>query len=1115
MIMMIDLRYSFCLVGRLRVFSLLILMSVLTLAIGGCGGGGGDTTADGSGVITGTGIVGRAATGAAIANATITIKSLSGVTVTTTTGNDGGFSSPEIKEATADTPRGPYLLRTVQGNGRYLYSVAHAENAQTIDSDSKEITINIHPFTDLIIRNWFAIQGLNIDNAFDGNTITSLPSATEIKAIGSEFLGILGEAMNANSAANVDDLLASPFVIGDEFDRFLDNTTVIINNQINITLNQVFGADSVQTTLVSKVDLDHDFTDITDNPPTIPQNPRALAASENEVVVVWEPSSDDKGVAGYHVYRDGTLITTTPFPVYVDDALNSGVSYSYTVEAVDGRQQTSGQSATPATIMLDAPDTAPPSMASSVQVSEANGSLSLGWAISDIGDVAGFRIYRGASGSVNTSSKALAVITSSAFQDFDVAAGTTYCYRIITFDASGNVSEPTPESCGTTSGTSSPSTVGFSSASYSVGESQSSIVITVERSGDITEAISVDYSITALSASADVDFTQTSGTLNWSASDSSAKTFTVQVVHDNEAESDETVQLSLLSPSANTSLGANDSVTLTIVDTPQVTCIDLNPTDITTDTLLSEPCYNVTSDVSVTNNATLTIDPGVRLVFAAGTRLSTESDGLLLAVGTQAEPIIFTGAMQAPGYWDGIYIDSIATSMVDYSTVEYAGGTTSASTANVVLTGGGHLSMDNSTLRHSGGYGFTASNLSGTEIGSFTANVITLNENAPLYIPTDLIGDLDANNSFTGNITANGGDNDYIQVVGLISGSVDITRDQTWHNYSIDYHMPSGHTEIGAALTLSPGITLVFPADAMLEIETAGTLNAVGTSSEPITFTGQQQSPGYWNGIQFTFNHTDNTIEHAVVEYGGGGGNIDANVGVFGGEGMLTLRNTTLRQSEHYGFFFDREITLAMENVTSTENNYPGIINFDSLDLLDSNSDYTGNSDDRIRVSSPIVDRTTSMTIPDVGIPYFLSNTGNTDVDMVLTIEPGVELQFNAGGGLNVSNTGAIVAQGTTAEPITFSGALETKGYWNGIQVTFSSIPTVFDNTILEYGGAPSGNTYALIGYYGAETNGSVTNSILRSSQNHGIWLYSSTTGDFTTGNTFEDIDADNVYRAP
>jgi fibronectin type 3 domain-containing protein len=820
-------------------------------------------------------------------------------------------------------------------------------------------------------------------------------------------------------------------------------------------------------------------------------------------------------VAGYYVYRDGSLIATTAFPVYLDSGLTTGTPYSYTVEAFDGRGQASGQTATPATLTLDTPDTTAPPSATSVTATAGNESIQLGWTISNINDVEGFRIYRGASGSVNTTVSPLAVVTATEFQDFDVSAGTTYCYRITTFDAAGNTSAPTAERCATLSGTTpDPSKVSFSSASYSVNETQSAVTITVERSGDLSEAISVDYSASALSATAGDDFTQTSGTLNWTATDSGSKTFSVQIAQDSQVESDETVQLTLSNPSATTSLGTHATATLTITDAPAVSCIDLSPTDITTDTQLSAPCYNVTSDVSVSNNATLTIDPGVRLVFSAGTRLSIDNDGLLLAIGTQAEPITFTSALPTAGYWDGINIDSIATSMLDYAVVEYGGGTTATYPANVAISSGGSLSMNNSTLRHSAGYGFSASNLSGTEISSFSGNTITLNENAPLGIPADMIGDLDTDNSFTGNVTATGGNKDYIQVVSSSSGA-DILRDQTWHDYGIDYHMPSNRTEIGAALTIAPGITLIFPSGAMLEIDADGTLNAIGTSSEPITFTGLQATAGFWNGIQFTFNHTNNIMQHTVVEYGGGGGNAEANVGVFGSDGMLTIKDSILRNSALNGFYFGNNITLTMENVTTTGNARPGNLDFYTLGLLDKNSSYTGNSDDRLLVTNNTSSSLTSMTIPKLDVPYYFDHTTTMHVPLILTIEPGAELQFNAGGGFNVDNTGAIVAQGTAAEPITFTGAVKTKGYWNGIQVTFSSIPTLFDHTVIEYAGSPDGNTYALIGYFGADTNGSVTNSVLRSSQNHGIWLNASTTGDFTTGNTWEDIDGDDIYYAP
>jgi hypothetical protein len=510
----------------------------------------------------------------------------------------------------------------------------------------------------------------------------------------------------------------------------------------------------------------------------------------------------------------------------------------------------------------------------------------------------------------------------------------------------------------------------------------------------------------------------------------------------------------------------------------------------------------------------LSIDPGVRLVFSESVRLEVEDDGVLLAVGTQAEPITFTAAIQAAGYWDGIGINSVATSELEHVIVEYAGGPSSFNPANVTLKYGGSLSLINSILRHGGGFGIAIFNLTGTELSSFSGNVVTLNEDAPLNITADLIGDLDSDNSFTGNITNNGGDKDYIQVLANAS-TAEITRNQTWHNFGVDYHMPNNRTEIGAALTLSPGVTLVFPADAMLEVETEGTLNAVGTSDQPITFTGEQATPGYWHGIQFTFNHTNNIMEHTVVEYGGGGGNAEANVGVFGVDGMLTIRDSVLRHSSLHGFYFDQGITLTMQNVTSTGNERPGRLDFYSLGLLDNGSSYSGNNDDRVLVVNTNTNTASEMTIPKLDVPYYFNRTTTTHVPMVLTIESGVEIQFNSDGGFVIDDSGAINALGTEDEPIIFTGAVKTKGYWSGIQVTFSSIPTILDNTIIEYGGAPSGNTHALIGYWGDDTNGSVTNTVLRSSQTNGIWLHSGMTGDFTTGNTWEDIDGEDTYNAP
>ncbi len=1085
----------------------LLIYGMITL-LSACGGGGGDD----AGMITGTGFHGTSAVGAAIANATITIKSRSGVSISTTSDANGDFSSGELKENTADTALGPYLLRVANNGGDYLYSVAHSENAESVATGSQRIAVNIHPFTDLIIRNWFARRNLDIEAAFQTGPIAQLPTLAEIQAISDELLAILNQALAANNAPTNLDLIATPFQVGDSFDKLLDNSIVIINNQITITILQPDSVDAVQTNIIDNVDVDIDFTSSTDTAPTTPTNLRALAAATDEVVVVWDPSTDDKGVTGYQVFRDGVLIATTAFPVYRDSGLSSGVDYGYTVQAIDSHGQLSAATAVAAHITLSTPDTTAPPMATSVQGSEDGISITLSWTISDISDVSGFRIYRGASGNVDTSGEPLAVVTATTLRDFDVSAGASYCYRIVTFDAAANSSTPTAESCVSVSGTSAtPSSVEFSAATYSVAENTASITISVERSGDLSEAISVDYATSAISATAGVDYTETSGTLNWAASDASPKTFTVLLTENSAVEADETVQLTLSNPSSSTALGNNMSALLTITDAPQVSCIDLTPTAITVNTTLSEPCYNVTSDLSVSNNATLTINPGVKLVFSAGVGFDIDTDGVLLAVGTAQAPITFTSAIAASGFWDGLEINSIATSQLDHVIIEYGGNSSSYNEANLGISFDGKVSVLNSTIRHSAGYGVSL--VRGT-LSAFSGNTITLNEQAPLYMPARQAGSLGQDNSFAGNDTVAGGNQDFIEL--FTTGTID--TNQTWRTFDVDYHLTGVSHTVGAVLTIAPGATLVFSSGTMFYVNNAGTLKAIGTAAQPITFTGLTQSDGFWGGIQFSFNPNDNIIDHTIVEYGGSGGNSLANVGVFGSPGKLTISNSTLRHSSENGFYFYRDTDLSMQNVTSTANARPGRIALNDIGLLDAASSYSGNSDDRIFVEHQTV--STSQTMLKLDVPYFLETSSATYswIDAALTIEAGTEIQFGANGGIEVRSSGTLIAQGTALAPITFTGVQKTKGYWDGIDFTFTQNPNVIDYAIIEYAGPSSSFAEGLVRFNGTSSlasNGSVTNSTLRGSLTNGIYITADTTGDFSTGNTFIDIDNVDLFIAP
>ena len=749
-----------------------------------------------------------------------------------------------------------------------------------------------------------------------------------------------------------------------------------------------------------------------------------------------------------------------------------------------------------------------------MQADEQSNVIALSWDIADVSDVAGFDIYKGASGAISTTSNddLVASITATSYNDFNVIAGAEYCYVIVTYDAAGNQSDPTAETCVNVDTTVPDlSEVAFSSATYNVDESAGSIAITVSRTGDVSAAASVDYSAVAGTATAGIDFAETTGTLNWAVNDNNDKTFTIQLTENAAVESPETVLLALTNPSLSTRLGAINESVLTINDAPQVACVDLSPTTINVDTTLSNPCYNVNTNVFVRDAATLTIDPGVRLVFAAGNSLDVEADGILNATGTAEAPIVFTGQIAANGYWDGIEIVSIATSRLVHTVVEYAGNNISAPESGVYVTGNGRAIITDSVVRNNAGYGIRAS--SNARLTSFSNNVITLNENAPVFMTPNQVFTIDSSTTYTGNVAQNGESRDYI----LLSGG-GVTLNQTWNTLDVHYLINLSSMNVGAELTLLPGAKLVFVSNSRLNFEGGGTLKAIGTQAEPIIFTGEQASPGYWKGIEFTNNNNDNVMDHVIVEYGGGA-NIDraANVGVRGvgaQRGRLTISNSLLQHSAKYGFEFDNDIDLTMSNVVSTNNLRPGEIGFNDLGLLDTASIYSGNTDDRIFVRADSINRTQTMQLLDV--PYYSTSGSPTLVDAALTIEPSVELQFFSGGGFTVRSSGTLIIDGTPEEKILLTGAQKTKGYWKGVEFRGSQSPNLINHAIIEYGGNPTNSTEGLISFYGSQpiniSNGTVSNTILRHSSTNGLWIDENTTGSFDNNNTFEDIDGLNVF---
>ena len=85
-------------------------------------------------------------------------------------------------------------------------------------------------------------------------------------------------------------------------------------------------------------------TDVT--APSAPGTPTSSGNTGTTVSLSWPASTDDVGVSGYEVYRDGTLIATVTQTSYTDTGLSVGTTYGYAVTALDGSGNVSASSPT-------------------------------------------------------------------------------------------------------------------------------------------------------------------------------------------------------------------------------------------------------------------------------------------------------------------------------------------------------------------------------------------------------------------------------------------------------------------------------------------------------------------------------------------------------------------------------------------------------------------------------------------------------------------------------------------------------------------------------------------------------------------------------------------------
>jgi fibronectin type 3 domain-containing protein len=159
------------------------------------------------------------------------------------------------------------------------------------------------------------------------------------------------------------------------------------------------------------------------------------------LVVAWNESSDDVGVVGYEVLRDGARVADVGETSLAQTGLKVAVRYCFTVRALDaaGNRSKAGGPACGELPDLD-PPTAP---GEPLAAGNASTRVELGWQPSkDNVAVTGYEVLR--------SGKLVSTVAGWRASETGLTPDTEYCYAVRALDAAGNRSSDSESFCART-----------------------------------------------------------------------------------------------------------------------------------------------------------------------------------------------------------------------------------------------------------------------------------------------------------------------------------------------------------------------------------------------------------------------------------------------------------------------------------------------------------------------------------------------------------------------------------------------------------------------------------------------------------------------------------------
>ncbi|TGU71044.1 hypothetical protein E4633_11890 [Geomonas terrae] len=457
-----------------------LLLLCLPLLFAGCGGGGGGGGA--TKTVTGVAKVSNSIAKAHVAVYRLSLDGTRGELLGTgTTADDGSYS---VKVPASVT--GPILVNVTGQSGASYLSASTGQKVDFTSADSfsavvadfnPNVPVTVSPLTDMaaqklpVILGRLNTAGIDITTPVLQSAIMQANGQVDNLFLVTDILASPTESINYQAALLVIDQMIK--------DSNLSDTTAVMSvlsagiadvskapyqtfvGLFTTAATEVVARTPALATTVNNIvqqvtsATEPAFADV--NPPTtvtgLAATTYAINSTTSAVVLVWEASTDNTGVAGYDVYRDGVKVGTVTTNTFTDQPVTSNVTYSYTVVAFDAignrapasaalsvkpnqaslNVTVNGQISNDLLSQLDiiAP-TAPTGLAAVTSaISGTNSSVALTWtAATDNVGVTGYDVFRDGV-KIGTS-------TSTSYTDQSVTSAVTYSYTVKAFDQAGN-----------------------------------------------------------------------------------------------------------------------------------------------------------------------------------------------------------------------------------------------------------------------------------------------------------------------------------------------------------------------------------------------------------------------------------------------------------------------------------------------------------------------------------------------------------------------------------------------------------------------------------------------------------------------------------------------------